>query len=458
MYSFHDKEDFETLSLSFDRLSLEAWAAAKRWPEPADKPYQEDSDQDGDESEASDESFEWDETITKLPSSTVHFASTSKHCRRGDSHRFLSEGSSVLQELVVEFRPWLQHAGNASGTSASKSTSIADSPNTASTGTYPRVRAEAGPQRGKRSSNANADEDEDEDEPGQGGSKKRSRKNRSSGYIHRSLACPFAKKDPAKYHECNKNRITRIQDVKQHLRRFHEPPIYCLICKDTFKSESDLQTHAEAKSCTLRPGKVDGVDRDQKKKLLNNVPRNLSIEDQWFFIFDILFPGFDPRPRSPYVEGPANPVLLAFQHFMVHQGLTLLVARLQARGIVTSSLGNSGQLLLATLAEGQEAIVDEWNSSLRADNVAQVPNSSGTSPGLLQSGLASSISSPLINNSREGVSLSSHASPLQTALSSVVDMPIGFAEVGPRSHSSNDGETPRGNVRTCTRTFKRARY
>lgn len=455
MDSLDIQGDFNTLNPAFDALSLKARAAAKRRTGLKNEAHQEFSSQDGESSGSSDESDEWHESILRLPSSKTRLVSTSTYTRRKETHRFLSDHPSILQELLAVFQSWLQHAGDTSGTSASGSTSSANSPNTASTGISPRAQAEAGSRRGKRSSNANADEDQDEDEPGQGGSRKRSRKNRSPGYFHRSLACPFAKKDPARYHECYKNRITRIQDVKQHLRRFHEPPIYCLICKDTFKSEAELQTHAEARSCTLRPEKVDGVDRDQKERLSKNVDRKLSTEDQWYSIFDILFPGFDPRPRSPYVEGSVNPVLLAFQDFMTHQGPSVLLASLQARDLVTSSPGDQKRLLLATLAEGLEAIGDGWNSRLRSDDSTQSPNRSGPLPSLPQSGpTSSSPSTPLINNGRDGANPSSHVSPLQTSLLPVVNIPNGPTEVEPRSHSNHDSGTSPGNAPTCTGTFQ----
>jgi hypothetical protein len=213
-----------------------------------------------------------------------------------------------------------------------------------------------------------------------------------------------------------------------------------------FKSEADLRRHAEANSCAPRHEYIEGVDRNQKAKLSKPVPRTLSLEDQWFFIFDILFPGFEPKPRSPYVEDNVEPVLSAFHDFMAHEGATVLMRKLQARGLVTSSAGDEGQLLLATLAEGQEAIVDGWNSRLRDNYPAQSPHSSGPLPTPPPSGPTSSIPLQLVDNRHIGESLIGHGSAPQSVRSSGVDVLNAPAEIEPHSHSINKSEMLPGNA------------
>jgi hypothetical protein len=257
MASFRPSEESETLNAAFASLTLKARVAANRQIRPEDQVQQKESDQVDDDSESSDDCDEWAETIFMPPASfgestSIHLP-TSRYSRQEDTHPFLSSHPSILQELLVEFQSWRQHVDNGRETSTSGSASSANSPSTASARTSPGVQTGAGPRGRKRSAGTNADEDEDEDEPGPGGSKKRNRKPRSPGEFQRRLACPFAKKDPPKYRECYKNRITRIQDVKTHLRRFHEPPIYCPCCKDSSRVKQiyeDMQKQIAAPRAT----------------------------------------------------------------------------------------------------------------------------------------------------------------------------------------------------------------
>ncbi|OIW33912.1 hypothetical protein CONLIGDRAFT_711742 [Coniochaeta ligniaria NRRL 30616] len=345
MASFRASEDIETTAS--DILALKAQLGA------------EDLDQDQDDSESSDDDDEWEETIF-MPSMSSEQSPTSIqlptwYSRHVDTHPFISADPSIVHELLAEFKAWKHHADDGGGTSGSASTSSeANNQDTADTRTPSGARA--------RKRGAEAGEDEDDSEEDQGGSRKRSKKPRLPGERQRLLACPFAKKDPRKYRECYRFRIKRIQDVKAHLRRHHDQPIYCHCCKDKFKSEADLQIHAEANCCSPRREVVEGVDRDQKAKLSKPVPRGC-LEDQWFYIFDILFPGFEPKPRSPYVSDNLEPAFSAFRDYMANDGAMVLMGILQARGLVTTSAGDEGQLLLAALAEGQEAIANEWNST-----------------------------------------------------------------------------------------------
>ncbi|KAM0189609.1 hypothetical protein ACHAPA_006407 [Fusarium lateritium] len=79
------------------------------------------------------------------------------------------------------------------------------------------------------------------------------------------LACPFSKKDLHVYRECIKFGFKRARDVKQHLKRNHSPEVVEPI-----------------RLCLQKPS--------------TRGPR----EKQWYEVFDILFPGYLPRPSSPY--------------------------------------------------------------------------------------------------------------------------------------------------------------
>ncbi|RTE84553.1 hypothetical protein BHE90_000858 [Fusarium euwallaceae] len=81
----------------------------------------------------------------------------------------------------------------------------------------------------------------------------------------RPFSCPFCKKDLQRYQACAKFGFTRVPHVKQHLHRKHGDEIDALV-KNRLKQRSARGTE----------------------------------EEQWYGIFNLLFPGHSPRPASPY--------------------------------------------------------------------------------------------------------------------------------------------------------------
>lgn len=101
-----------------------------------------------------------------------------------------------------------------------------------------------------------------------------------------SLACPFWKKDPrqawSRSRACCKGH-SRIRDVKQHLKRRHK----------------DL-------------AKIQCLELGQYSK------RNAGEMEQWFAIWDIVFPNL-PRPPSPYVSDDLQAELSEYQSSSLSQ-------------------------------------------------------------------------------------------------------------------------------------------
>lgn len=81
----------------------------------------------------------------------------------------------------------------------------------------------------------------------------------------RPFACPFCKKDLQWYQACVRFELTKVRHVKQHLHRKH----------------------------------ADEID-DSARALLRQRSAPGTEEEQWYRIFDLLFPGHSPRPASPY--------------------------------------------------------------------------------------------------------------------------------------------------------------
>ena len=83
------------------------------------------------------------------------------------------------------------------------------------------------------------------------------------------FACPFFIKSPDKFLECRKFKLSRIRDVKQHIWRRHQRPLYCPRCYDEFPSELARDEHVRApQQCEHRPAPlIEGVTDEQQKLL-----------------------------------------------------------------------------------------------------------------------------------------------------------------------------------------------
>ncbi|KAL1852901.1 hypothetical protein Daus18300_011983 [Diaporthe australafricana] len=113
------------------------------------------------------------------------------------------------------------------------------------------------------------------------------------------FACPFQKFNPHKYHKCLKYTLSRIKDVKQHIYRQHrQPEYYCARCYETFATTENRDDHARGPQCAKREmPHFEGISEEQKRELQKSSSRKQSLREQWFEIWDVVFPGCPP-PRS----------------------------------------------------------------------------------------------------------------------------------------------------------------
>ncbi|KAK2605816.1 hypothetical protein QQS21_003770 [Conoideocrella luteorostrata] len=130
------------------------------------------------------------------------------------------------------------------------------------------------------------------------------------------LACPFYKKNLHVYNPCLGYHLRRIKDVKQHIYRKHsKPDFYCSRCFTVFFDARSRDAHTRLASCEVQTDPQHaGISEDQKKRLTQYASRSKGIHEQWFDIWDIIFPG-EQRPKSVYVGSyleEAVPLLRAF--------------------------------------------------------------------------------------------------------------------------------------------------
>lgn len=148
----------------------------------------------------------------------------------------------------------------------------------------------------------------------------------------RLLACPFWKKDPIRHRDCFKG-VKRIRDVKQHLRRSHKQPVFCPICGMEFGDDkAALSEHLRAaERCQKREfPEPSGMNAEHQRRLNGYSDRNSSEREQWYVIWDCLFPcgpnGTSPphRPSSPYVDQEVSEDLSSYLQWSRCKGWKIL--------------------------------------------------------------------------------------------------------------------------------------
>ncbi|KXJ88327.1 hypothetical protein Micbo1qcDRAFT_166995 [Microdochium bolleyi] len=182
------------------------------------------------------------------------------------------------------------------------------------------------------------DGDDDEEEGDESKSRKRARGPSSGDQPelddnNATLACPYYKYNKLRHDRCLYLQLRRIKDVKQHLRRAHNQPHFCPICGVAFAdSRDDLNEHLIARTCERREFQVpEGVTDSHRAKFTQRVARTLSLSEQWFTVWDILFPG-QPRPESPFVEGPVAEVSAEVILWWNRHGRSVVSDHIEANG------------------------------------------------------------------------------------------------------------------------------
>ena len=225
------------------------------------------------------------------------------------------------------------------------------------------------PNRGRETANRSASRKHGRstDASSEGGEKVSSRASNKRRALARALvfACPFIKKDPMRHRDCYRYFLTRIRDVKQHIKRCHRMPIHCARCTEIFGDEEDRDEHLRSADCSVRPMvQLDGVSEKQQKLLSQRISSTMSEDDQWFAIFDILFPGHNPRPRSPYLDQELSEQMQMFRDFLAAQGPTLLSGFLGTRATITWDVppgeGDLAAFQETALADGLLLVLDRF--------------------------------------------------------------------------------------------------
>lgn len=224
----------------------------------------------------------------------------------------------------------------------------------------------------KRRSSSEAD-DSDSD-----GTTRRRPKKRAEETTNRQLACPYWKLDSRSHRSCFSKKLTRIRDVKQHLARRHTPKFYCERCFATFETEGSHEAHITRVSddlCSRDPKqKLDGITHAQQRQLSRRSDPKLSEEQQWFSIWDVVFPT-EERPRSAYLDAGLSEEIAQFREY----------CNLHGPGIMDEHLASEVPederrvMLSRLIAAGLEHLFRGFSARTQIAN--QTGGSSGADPG-----------------------------------------------------------------------------
>lgn len=228
---------------------------------------------------------------------------------------------------------------------------------------------QGGGQKRKRNSESqddNSNEDNDEADPRR---PKRPKETTDASTENRSFACPFSKKSPSKYRRCYRYDLKRIRDVKQHLRRCHRKGVYCPVCSQTFESEDARDAHVRQRSCVEKPGFiVEGLSEAQAQSLSGKCSSKVDVEEQWFRVFDICFPGH-ARPKSPYVDRNLSEELQSFRDYASTEGPFIIRERLPGFRELNEQ---DNAFLCRVLSDGLELIADQWSQGLDSESTPEL--------------------------------------------------------------------------------------
>jgi len=181
--------------------------------------------------------------------------------------------------------------------------------------------------RGARGESQQRDGRDDDDEPKKSRPQKRKRTEEGT----KRLACPFQKRYPLKHFFCGTGGAIRgfdtIAYVKQHIRRCHiRSPIYCPRCKTAFDDSQKMGEHVmqfmATQLCKERGFPDDTAlswSHNLETSLRARVVKTLSLPEQWFSVWRILFPDIAP-PNSCLVDDDVCEHILQYQQFITARG------------------------------------------------------------------------------------------------------------------------------------------
>ncbi len=154
--------------------------------------------------------------------------------------------------------------------------------------------------------------------------------------------------------------------MKQHLYRTHYRAFYCPVCYDVFSEEQPRNEHAQRRLCAPRPEvEFDWISQGQREQLSRKSDPRLAEDQQWFSIFELLFPGH-PHPRSAYVDNELSEDFNAFWDWTHVRGPEIFNECARSSGdTAITSLSHNAEMqptLESLFRTAMNALFTRWSS------------------------------------------------------------------------------------------------
>lgn len=202
----------------------------------------------------------------------------------------------------------------------------------------------------------------------------------------RTLACPFWKLDSQAHRPCFNRKFSRISDVKLHLYRKHKQPAsdYCQRCWTAYESRAHKEEHLRdplGQACQYNPSaRPVGIDNNMAAALHKKSNPSLSTEDQWFAVWDIVFPD-EPRPSSPYINDNLSEDATQLQEIIINQWPSILASIAEEAGRSNTSVDTDRleheHLIRATLNRLLDAFSAEQETMRTAESASNYQSPGG---------------------------------------------------------------------------------
>ncbi|KAI9164158.1 Vegetative incompatibility protein [Paramyrothecium foliicola] len=152
--------------------------------------------------------------------------------------------------------------------------------------------------------------------------------------LKQKFACPYFKRDPQQFRTClTRCDLKTIADVKQHLWFAHRLPNFCPVCKQTFETTAAWRLHMMDRSCTKQslPNFV-GITQSQMHKLARRACKSTPEQEQWFEVWNIVFPG-EPKPENGFLSGRVESWVCSVRDYWADMGQYIIAQFLLEKGM-----------------------------------------------------------------------------------------------------------------------------
>jgi Heterokaryon incompatibility protein (HET) len=187
------------------------------------------------------------------------------------------------------------------------------------------------------------------------------------------FSCPYYAHNPQGHQSClTRADLQDVRDVKQHLWIVHRRSPFCPICREIFQTTADCDQHIKARSCVMRTEPdIEGITTEQMRLLARRPDPELSQEESWFAVWDVVFSGA-PRPSQARLSGLVESGVCRLRDYWARRGGLVISKFLEARGLTNYDVEDEERSLEALYVAVLEQMIDEMVAELREPRGAEV--------------------------------------------------------------------------------------